>query len=82
MQAAEASALLADANAKMGNASLAASGFHRQLPCISAAAPLTVRAKVMSTMADSLVSCASEADIQEHPDRYSCVIPVYHDKAQ
>ena len=70
VQAAEASARLADVNSKMGNASMAASAFHQQLPCVAAAAPLTVRAKILSAMADALLVRASEADIQEHPDRY------------
>ena len=69
VQAAEASARLADANTKMGSASIAASAFHQQLPCVAAAAPLKVKAQVLSAMADSLLVSASEAQIQEHPDR-------------
>ena len=69
LQAAEASARLADANTKMGSASIAASSFHQQLPCVAAAAPLKVKAQVLSAMADSLLVSASEADMQERPDR-------------
>ena len=68
LQAAEASARLADINSKMGNASMAASAFHQQLPCIAAAGPLAVRAKVLSAMADALLVRASEADVQKHRD--------------
>ena len=70
MQVAEASARLADANTKMGSASMAASAFHQQLPCVAAAAPLKVKAKVLSAMADALLVGASEAEMQEHPDRW------------
>ena len=69
MQAAEASARLADANTKMGNASVAASVIHQQLPSVAAVAPLKVKAKVLSAMADLLLVSASESDIEEHPDR-------------
>jgi len=54
----------------MGNVSIAASAFHQQLPCISAAALLRVKARALSAMADALLAQASEADIQEYPDRY------------
>ena len=70
LQAAEASSRLAAANAKMGNASTAAAAFHQQLPCICTAAPLKDRAEVLGAMADALLAQATEAEIQEHPDRY------------
>lgn len=69
VQAAEASSRLVAANARMGNAAMAASAFHQQLPCICAAAPLKLRASVLGAMADALLAEASEADIQDHPDR-------------
>ena len=69
MQAAEATSMLAAANAKMGSAATATLSFTQQLPCILAAAPLRLKARALSAMADAALAGASEEDIQEDPHR-------------
>lgn len=70
-QAAEASAAVAAASACLGTnaAQEAAAALLHELPLVLGAAPKQVQGRCQLDLAKALLSCASEAELQEDPHR-------------